>query len=72
MAGAGILDRDVLDAFLVNKASQFGIDLSRREVLGVELRAIAVDLGDVRNLVVELDQATRIEQDLLGVGPVGR
>ena len=50
-----------LDALLVDEPSQFGVDLARREVLGVELRAVAVDLGDVRDGLVELDEAARVE-----------
>jgi hypothetical protein len=58
-------DRDLLDPLPVDQPSQFSIDLARREVLRVELRAITVDFGDVRDLVVELDKAARVEQDLL-------
>ena len=43
---------------------QFRVDLARREVLRVELRPVAVDLGDVRDGLVELDEAARVEEDL--------
>ena len=64
MPGAGIQDRYVLDAFFVNEPSQFRVDLSRGEVLGVELRLVPVDLGDVRDRLVEFDEAARVEEDL--------
>ncbi len=57
-------DRHFLEAQLVDEPSQFGVDLARGEVLGVELRAVAVDLGDVRDRLVELDQAAGVEEDL--------
>jgi hypothetical protein len=61
---ARIQDRDVLDSLLVDETLQLRVDLARGEVLGVELRLVAVDLRDVRNLVVELDQPAGVEQDL--------
>jgi hypothetical protein len=61
-----------LYALLVDQPSQFSIDLASREVLGVELRALSVYFGDVRDLVVELDEAAGIEEDLVGgVAAVG-
>ena len=71
MPCAGVQDGDVLDTLLVDQSPKFSIDLARREVLGVELRAITVDFGDVRDLVVELDEPAGIEEDLLGLGTVG-
>ena len=53
-----------LIALLVDQPSQFSVDLARREVLGVELRAVSVDLGDVRDRLVELDEAAGVEEDL--------
>ena len=64
MPGAGIQDRYVFDSFLVDQSPEFSIDLARRQVLSVELRAITVDFGDVRDLVVELDEAAGVEEDL--------
>ena len=72
MPCAGVQDCDVLDTLLVDQSPQFSIDLASREVLRVELRAITVDFGNVRDLVVELDEAARIEQDLFRLAPVGR
>ena len=72
MPGGRVEDRYLLDALFVDQSPQFSIDLAGGQVLGVELRAITVDFGDVRNLVVELDEAAGVEEDLLGLGPVGR
>ena len=72
MPCAGVQDCDFLDTLLVDQSAQFSIDLASRQVLGVELRALSVDFGDVRDLVVELDEAAGVEEDLLGIGPVGR
>jgi hypothetical protein len=62
--GRRVEDRDLLQTLLVDQSPQFSIDLASRQVLGVELRAITVDFGDVRDLVVELDEAAGVEQDL--------
>ena len=64
MPGGGVEDRYLLDPLLVDQSSQFSIDLARCQVLGVELRAVSVDFGDVRDLVVELDEAAGVEEDL--------
>src|SRR5215207_9492772 len=65
MPGGRIENCYVLYTLLVDQSTQFSIDLARREVLGVELRALSVDFGDVRNGVVELDEAAGVEEDLL-------
>jgi hypothetical protein len=62
--GGRVEDRDLLQTLLVDQSSQFSIDLAGRQVLGVELRAITVDFRDVRDLVVELDEAAGVEEDL--------
>jgi hypothetical protein len=64
MARGRVEDRHIPDAFLINEPSQLGVDLARGEILGVEASAVAVDLGDARDLVVELDEAAGVEQDL--------
>jgi hypothetical protein len=70
--GGRVQDRNLLDTLPVDQSSQFSIDLASRQVLRVELRALSVDFGDVRDPVVELDEAAGVEEDLLGLGPVGR
>jgi hypothetical protein len=62
--GRRVEDRYLLQTLLVDQSPQFSIDLASRQVLGVELRAITVDFGDVRDLVVELDEAAGVEEDL--------
>jgi hypothetical protein len=62
--GGWVEDRDLLDTLLVDQSTQFSIDLARRQVLCVELRAVSVDFSDVRDLVVELDEAAGVEEDL--------
>jgi len=62
--GGRVEDRDLLQTLLVDQSPQFSIDLASRQVLGVELRAITVYFGDVRDLVVELDEAAGVEEDL--------
>jgi hypothetical protein len=64
VTGGRVEDRDLLQTLLVDQSPQFSIDLAGRQVLGVELRALSVDFGDVGDLVVELDEAAGVEQDL--------
>jgi hypothetical protein len=58
----------VADAALVDQAAQLEVDLAGGQLARVEDGAVAVDLGDPRNLVVELDQAARVAP---GVGLAG-
>src|SRR5439155_22926018 len=63
MLRARILDRDVGHAQLVEQPAQLEVDLPRRELLRVEARGRAVDLGDPRRLGVRLRQAARVVGD---------
>src|SRR6185312_5205162 len=71
VARARIQHGDVLHALLVEQPAQLGVDLARGEILGLEHRLVAVDLGDLRDGVVELDEPSRVEQDL-GLGGAHR
>src|SRR5206468_12859192 len=63
MLRAGVLHGDVGDAFLVQQPPQLEVDLPRRERMGIEGRALAVDLGDPRSLRVRLCEAARVVCD---------
>jgi hypothetical protein len=56
VARAGVPHGDVADTALVDQPAQLEVDLAGRELAGVEDRPVAVDLGDSRDFVVELDQ----------------
>ena len=58
---ARVRDRDVVHAQVVDEPPQLEVDLARRQIAGVEARAIAVDLGGPGYALVELDQAARVE-----------
>ena len=61
--GAGILDRHVGDAALVDEAAQLEVDLARRQVLGVEDGLVAVDLRHVGDGVVRLHEPAGVVDD---------
>src|SRR5204862_390344 len=50
-------------ALLVEQPTQLEVDLARREVLGVEHRLLALDLGDLEHGVVDLDEPARVVGD---------
>src|SRR5919201_624900 len=60
---AGVLDRDVLDALLVEQPPQLEVDLPRRKVVRVEARAVPVGLGDARRLRVRLREPAGVIPD---------
>ena len=48
----------------VDQQAQLEVDLTRGQLACVEARAFAVDLGDTRNRLVELDQPARVKARL--------
>src|SRR3954447_5007835 len=60
---ARVAHGDVLDALFVEKAPQLEVDLPRRQVVRVEARPGAVDLGNARRLGIRLRQAARVIRD---------
>src|SRR6201997_5166675 len=61
--GARVEDGDVGDALLVEQPAELEVDLARGEILGVEDGPVAVDVGDHRHRVVDLDEAARVVAD---------
>ena len=59
--GPRVADRHRAHAELVDGPPQLEVDLASGEIAGVEHRLLAVDLGDVRNRLVELNQPTGVE-----------
>src|SRR5205814_5205938 len=59
----GVEDGDVLHALLVEKPAQLEVDLARREILRIEDRLVALDVRDLRDGVVDLDEAARVVGD---------
>ncbi len=53
-----------MDALLVEEAAQLEVDLAGGQLAGVEYRPVAVDLGDPRHPLVELDEPARVEARL--------
>ena len=64
VARAGVADGHLAHALLVEQAAQLEVDLARRQVVRVEAGAVAVDLGDARDRLVELDEPARVEARL--------
>src|SRR5450755_1988663 len=60
MARAGVQHRDVAHALLVEQPAQLEVDPARGQLVGVERGAVAVDLADSRDHLVELDEPARV------------
>ena len=62
--GARVADGHLVHALAVDQPAQLEVDLPRGQVARVEARALAVDLSDVRDRLVELDQTPRVKPRL--------
>jgi hypothetical protein len=65
MPRAWVVHRHVADTLFVQEPAQLQVDLAGRELARVEDRALAIDPGDPRDSVVELDQPARVKPWLL-------